>query len=232
MSRVLDWTAKTGLSPLCSSRYTDEQRWQGIKDKAKRLLEEAQELVAGAEIKDGVEVLDGVLDVRFVLEQLFNDLSHYGFHTTDAWEDVCDNNDLKTSNNKDWMVRQMALHTQRDGERKYYVDANEFDGQLWYCLKRFSDNKVSKPVDFERVELAQYVPKEFQLVKLNEYVQPLIETDSKYEFKLPTGDYLVDITTEAEYNLLTVTGMQHEMYRNFPESWEALVKEREEKDIE
>ena len=224
MSRVLDWTAKTGLSPLCHDLHTNEQRWKGMEDKAERLVEEAQEMLDACKAKDGVKLLDGLLDVRFVFEQLLNDMQHYGFKTVESFEDVCDNNDLKTSTNFNWIAMQQALHTQRDGVKNYYIDSNEFDVQLWHCLKRFNDNKVSKPVDHPTVELDMYVPNDFKLKKEE------AKLESKYLPPLwPTGEWMKDLRTKEEYDLLLSTGLAHEYYNDLPFSWEECVKIKEEK---
>lgn len=127
-----------------------------IKQCAERLLEEAQELKDGVDKLDFEAVLDGALDVKYVLTNLLDTLEQYNFKVGEGWDDVCDNNSLKytTDHATAWQWRKFL-----DGNE---IKTVETDEGTFYSLMRKSDGKVMKFDDFPKVDLSRYVPEEFR----------------------------------------------------------------------
>lgn len=127
-----------------------------IQQVAALLLEEARELKNAADSLNYVEVLDGALDVKYVLTNVLDTLSQYGFKVDEGWNEVCLNNELKYTNSLDLVKQWSKLQ-----ETKHDIVGNQFEGELYYHLSRTSDGKVIKQVNHPKVKLEYYVPDEF-----------------------------------------------------------------------
>lgn len=127
-----------------------------IQQVAALLLEEAQELKNAADNLNYVEVLDGALDVKYVLTNVLDTLSQYGFKVDEGWNEVCLNNELKYTTSWD-LVNQWS----KQCEVEHTIVTKEFEGELYYHLSRTSDGKVIKQVNHPKVNLKYYVPDEF-----------------------------------------------------------------------
>lgn len=124
------------------------------------LQEELTELSDACELLDVKEALDGYVDLKVYLIQLESLLSRFGCDTKCAEDAVAENNSLKYTTSEilaeDWWAGHNSSNLPWDNP--YYVDDNEVEGTTYYCLKHRNTDKVSKYVDFPKVDLGKFVP--------------------------------------------------------------------------
>lgn len=146
-NRVHQWNAKAGLTP--AERFSPEY-WKALSNQAERLQEELDELKRAIRLRDTVEVLDGQVDIDFVL-QGFTYLSQ--FDHDKSLERVSDNNDLKLTKSFHQGMIWLEEHGEANPTEHFILLATEFDGEVFYSVHRESDNKVIKPLDHPAVNL-------------------------------------------------------------------------------
>lgn len=138
-----------------------EKKWELLEPVVDKLKEEAIETYNAVANRDGVELLDGLCDVRFMLRQLLIILDAYGFYVSEADEAVCLNNKLKYSSSFEYMAKEKARWDVEVGAGLVYVYQKDTPDGMMYCLKRVDTNTVAKPLDHPEVYLTNFVPKEF-----------------------------------------------------------------------
>lgn len=129
--------------------------FEQVEKQAKYLLSEAQELLDAARERNIVEVLDGHLDVKYVNEYIDDLLQEQGVKVREAWLRVCDNNDTKYSTSRA-LMQKSADYWQGRGVDVYIAEV-EYQGEVYYTVRRKEDDKVMKPVGFEDVDLSDLV---------------------------------------------------------------------------
>lgn len=139
---------------------TDFEYWQQLKNQAKRVYEEAKELIEAVEAEDMQSVLDGFLDVRYTNEYMEDLLVAGEIDTKKGWESVCSNNDQKFTTSYTYAVESKEVLEGKDVE--CYVDSTTYEGVLYYVVRRNEDNKVLKLKHHESPDLSLYIPKEFK----------------------------------------------------------------------
>lgn len=142
------------------SMGTDYEYWQQLRNQAKRIHEEALELLTACEEEDMVAVLDGFCDVRYTNEYMDDLLKAGDVQTDKAWQSVCDNNMSKFTQSYTYAVESKEALEEQGVE--CYVESCVYEGETYYCVKRNSDNKILKPRYFESVDLTSFVPKNMQ----------------------------------------------------------------------
>lgn len=122
------------------------------------VVEEAKEIQDGAVANDIIEILDGHLDTRFVNDQIGVYLESLGVNLKGAWKEVCRSNDSKFSTDLDMMARSCAKFAEEGVE--VHVVESPIPGV--YVLKRRSDGKIMKPINFSEPNLRPFIPKQLR----------------------------------------------------------------------
>lgn len=147
---VVNWNLRCGNTPkvLYSPEY-----WESLKSQSLCMLEEAKELVAAVEAKDPVETLDAQADLQYVLDGLvfLSQHDHDG-----AMEAVCQNNNLKYTDNYQEAVQRMFDIEKRTGD-ECYLRPSMVEGKEWFAVVRKSDGKIMKQSNLPKVQLAEFL---------------------------------------------------------------------------
>ena len=129
------------------------------------IQEELDELKESHNLRYVQGVLDDHVDLTVYLIQLESLLERLGCDVIGAKQAVAQNNSLKYTTSGALVMRWLNEHdnnfSQLKLENPYYISTNEYEGEIYYCLKRRSDDKVSKFVGFPKVDLDNYTPKEY-----------------------------------------------------------------------
>lgn len=131
-----------------------------IRRQAGFVVEEANEILDGADSNDVIEMLDGHLDTRFVNDQVGVYLEALGIDLVGAWGEVCRSNNSKFSTNLDLMLASAEDLTKQVGDEVVVQKAPSAEGQpTTYILKRLSNGKIMKPSCFSEPNLRPFIPK-------------------------------------------------------------------------
>ena len=129
------------------------------------IQEELNELQESYNLQYVQGALDDCVDLNVYLLQLESLLERLGCDVIRAKQAVAENNSLKYTQSKELADRWLKEHDHSSRmfrqENPFYVAETEYEGEMFYCLKRKSDHKVSKWVGFPTVQLDHYTPKEF-----------------------------------------------------------------------
>ncbi len=155
--RVTKFNIITGNAPHLG---TDYEYWQQVRNQAKRVYEEAKELLEAAEQEDMQGVLDGFLDVRYTNEYMEDLLVAGEIETKKAWEAVCTNNDSKYTTSYTYALESKEALEQSGVE--CYIDQTQYEGEIYYVCRRNEDNKVLKLRLHQSPDLSVFLPKEFK----------------------------------------------------------------------
>lgn len=147
-SRVAQWNLNCNNRPY----EIGSKSWkQSLLNQLKRINEEMQETVEALKEDDIVEVLDGLVDLKVVLEGAFF-LSNLPIE--EAFNEVMDNNDLKFTTNYDEAYDALMHH----GAELFNIQEVEVDEETsFYSLHRNSDNKICKLINHPRVDLKHFM---------------------------------------------------------------------------
>lgn len=132
----------------------DKFESQDIQRQISLISEELKETIEGFESNSAVEVLDGTIDILVVTLGLLQKLQYAGVDIEGALSAVAENNLSKFTEDPDVASLTVASY-QRKGEAVYVTD---FGAKK--VIKRLSDDKVMKPIDFKSVELDKFIPEE------------------------------------------------------------------------
>ena len=128
-----------------------------------RIQEELNETIKAITESDELELLDGLVDMRVVLEGAVY-LS--GLDADSAFEAVMDNNNEKYTTNLSFAersVESLGDDTHEIQEYKELTDPDE-DGYQFnvglptYSVHRLSDNKICKLLNHPKVDLSEFLP--------------------------------------------------------------------------
>lgn len=129
------------------------------------IQEELDELKESYNLRYVQGVLDDYVDIQVYAHQLGSLLERLGCDVIGAKQAVAENNSLKFTTSGALAMRWLNDHdnnfSQLKLENPYYISTNEYEGEIYYCLKRRSDDKVSKFVGFPKLNLDNYTPKEY-----------------------------------------------------------------------
>jgi hypothetical protein len=150
--RVVDWGDQAGVNIGEGDQETCFSKLSQIAD---MLIEEAKEMKEGCEKGDLLEILDGVTDIRFVLEQALESLRRIDVDVDGALHAVCDNNDLKVYDDYDVAMKDMRA-LELKNSKEYLIDSNVFLDQEYFCIKD-RNGKVTKSVNHPHVDLTPFL---------------------------------------------------------------------------
>lgn len=147
---------------LCNngpSMGTDFEVWQQIKNQAKRIYEEAKELMEAATFEDMQGVVDGWADVMYTNEYMDDLLKSVGVDTKGVWACVCDNNNSKFTTSYFYAFESKEVLEQAGVE--CYIENVVYEGETYYCVKDVTENKVRKLRLHQAPIIEQYIPEEW-----------------------------------------------------------------------
>ena len=120
------------------------------------LLEEVLEMKEAAIKGDWLEIVDAHADIRFVRDYLDDLCVAAGLKINKAFDLVCENNSEKFSTSKELVEK---WQEEKDPSKlETYIAETEYDGTIYYTLRRKSDGKVQKYIGFPSVDLSSCVP--------------------------------------------------------------------------
>lgn len=129
------------------------------------LQEEVDELKESHQLRYVQGVLDDVVDIEVYLVQLQSLLERIGCNLLAARASVAENNSIKYTTSGMLAMRWLNEHSTQykalKQDNPFYISTVEYEGEMYYCLKRKSDDKVSKWCGFPKVSLDEFVPKEY-----------------------------------------------------------------------
>lgn len=126
------------------------------------LQEEVDELKESYQLRYVQGVLDDVVDIEIYLIQLQSLLERVGCNLLAARASVAENNSIKYTTSGMLAMRWLNEHSTQykalKQENPFYISTVESEGEMYYCLKRKSDDKVSKWCGFPRPKLEEFLP--------------------------------------------------------------------------
>lgn len=142
---------------LDASELNDKEKmWEALESAAKRVLEEAEEMLEAAKNRDILEYLDGLVDVKYTEAHSQLLLEVLGIDVVSAGEEVCKNNNLKFFTSLD-EAKATAEHYNMQGQ-ECYVEGVNYEGESLLVVKRIEDNKVMKPVNHPSPDIRTFIP--------------------------------------------------------------------------
>lgn len=135
-----------------------EEILEALKNQAKRVLEEAQEIIDACESGDIDGILDGIVDVQVTALPLIQMGGAYGFNVGDALIEVADNNLTKVTTSLS--IAEQTAHYYNGSGIDVYIDEQAYMDRIYYSIKRKEDNKYLKPLGYQSVSLKKYLPEE------------------------------------------------------------------------
>lgn len=154
-SKVVKFNTIIGNSP--ASLEEKEKFWKQATLQAKLILEEAKEQYDACLQRDLVEVVDGACDVRYLQDYMNTLLDNVGVDLEHAFDMVCYNNDQKYTRNYNLALESATSHTIEGGVPSE-VEEVEYEGDLYYVVKRKSDGKVMKLLGHQPPDIAAAIP--------------------------------------------------------------------------
>ena len=154
--RVTRFNFACGNEPILGDK---EAFFKQMKAQATYLREEAQEIVDACDARDIVGVLDGAVDCWYVREYMDDLCFEQGLRTSLARNLVCENNDTKFSTSYGTAASSQAQH-EANGT-PCYISSVPYEGKEYFTVRRLSDDKVLKPINFEPVDLSGCLPKDW-----------------------------------------------------------------------
>lgn len=129
------------------------------------IQEELDELKESYNLRYVQGVLDDHVDLVVYSLQLESLLERLGCDVVGAKQAVAENNSIKYTTSGMLAMRWLNEHSTQykalKQENPFYISTVEYEGEMYYCLKRKSDDKVSKWCGFPKVSLGEFVPSEF-----------------------------------------------------------------------
>lgn len=134
---------------------------KAIKNQAERTVEEAKEIVDGAETDNRQEILDGAVDAFVTAVGSMLQVQATIGDVAGAIQAICDNNDLKYTDDRaeaqEWLAWYESEYDPNKLNDSYYICEAEHAGILWFSIKRRSDNKIMKPPRHPKVNLSAFL---------------------------------------------------------------------------
>jgi len=133
---------------------------KAFEQQLKLIFEEATEIEVALEGNDTTEVLDGVADLLYVTIGMLQKLQTLGCNTMKALEQVATENDTKFPYNRTLAEDTVEFYKAQGVET--IIEYNETLDR--YAIKDIN-NKVRKPINFIRTNLAKHVPDRIKEIK-------------------------------------------------------------------
>lgn len=137
--------------------YTPELVAKMVHEQILRIQEEVDETLEAHEARDGVELLDGAVDIAVCSMGLLQILQLMGVDVLGACGEVATNNLMKYTEDKEEAETTAKHYTDKGEDCEAFVAAEDEDGVL-YGVRRIEDGKLMKPVDHPRVDLLKFFP--------------------------------------------------------------------------
>lgn len=132
--------------------------WRALENQSSYMVEESNEGLESARMNDAVESVDALADEFFVWAWKAEMLEKAGFNVAGAIQAVIENNMTKVFNSF-YEACESKEKLERKNDVEYFVETSVYNGLPFYTVRRLSDNKIMKAVDFVSVNLEDYVPK-------------------------------------------------------------------------
>lgn len=142
------------------SMGTELEYWRQLKNQAKRVYEEAKELLDAVEAEDMLGVIDGWADVMYTNEYMDDLLSAAGVNTKGVWDDVCTNNNQKFTTSYSYALASKENLEEQGVE--CFIEQTVYEGEIYYTVRRNEDMKILKLKNHEKPDIEKYVPEEFK----------------------------------------------------------------------
>ena len=126
-------------------------RLQEEVEELKRSLADENNLLSESNL---IAILDDVLDCKYVADQQFEILRKAGFNVVAGYEAVCENNDSKFVKTEREAQESVDDYIKRGVDCYYEYN----DTYQVYVIRRQSDQKILKPVQYKAVDLSSYIP--------------------------------------------------------------------------
>lgn len=131
--------------------------WRALENQSSYMVEESKEGYDAARVNDSVESIDALADEFFVWAWKAEMLQKAGFDVEGAIQKVIDNNMTKVFNSfYEACESKEQLELKHDVE--FFVETSMFNGLPFYTVRRMSDNKITKPINFVPVDLSEFAP--------------------------------------------------------------------------
>ena len=155
INQTIDWNVKVGnkTHPAFTMEFE-----RAAEKQSNFILEEAQETYDNSVVSDYTEMLDGACDVLFTLAYYIKLLEDAGFDFEGAYQAVINNN-MKKVYNSFYEACEQKEKLEQISDDEYTIETNVHNGLPFYVIRN-SYGKVCKPVDFEKVNLEPFIPKE------------------------------------------------------------------------
>lgn len=141
--------------------FLHEKTFEILKNQALRVLEEIKEVIEAIDNKDRKEILKEASDVIVTVDGLTLLVDKLIGEIGAATLEVCKNNDLKYTGDREvaeeWLEHHNSNYNPDQIKETYYISESEFEGGVWYCVKRESDHKFVKPPRHPKVDLSRFL---------------------------------------------------------------------------
>lgn len=155
LQQAIDFNYKCGNKV---PEYDTLDYWRALENQSGLMVEESSEGVDAARMNDPIESIDALADELFVIAWKIEMLQKSGFDVEGALQAVIDNNAKKVFNSfYEACAAKEQIEMVKDEE--CFVETSVYNGLPFYTVRRQSDNKIMKAIDFVPVDLSEYVPK-------------------------------------------------------------------------
>ena len=151
--RIVSWNRRAGMK---FHEFGTFEWDKAVELQTNLLVEEATEAKDAVTYGDHKELVDGCVDTFVILSYLMAQLEDAGFDVEGAIEAVLQNNDKKIFNSYYEAVEAKEKLEQRD-DVEYWIETSTENGLPFYTI-RLPSGKIAKPVNFEKVNLEEFLP--------------------------------------------------------------------------
>lgn len=130
--------------------------WEQVELQASLVLEEAIEQYEAAKNRDLVELVDGDCDVHYLQTYVDELIENINIPLKVAMDMVVVNNDQKYTKHESMAHISKMIHC--DNGVECYVEKVEFEGDVYFTVKRSSDGKVMKLKDHVSPNIRATIP--------------------------------------------------------------------------
>ena len=156
LQQAIDFNHKAGNK---LHTYGTLEFWRSLENQCSYMVEESHEGLDSAKMNDAIESVDALADELFVLAWKIEQMQRAGFDIEGALHAVVENN-MKKVYNSFYEACSAKEQLELVKEDEFFVETSVYNGLPFYTVRRLSDNKIMKPVDFEKVNLEPFIPKE------------------------------------------------------------------------
>lgn len=133
---------------------TDKELQSTLQDQVARIKEEVEETQKAISVYEPVEILDGTVDILVTAFGLLAKMQDV-VDTVEAAKRVCENNMSKIFTNH--ADAEDTINYYKSQGVDCYISSSVVNDAEYYAVRRMSDNKIMKPMDFKAVDLSDLV---------------------------------------------------------------------------